>query len=278
MGIADDMKILTEDIVASYGLRVKTIRELEKDTHDMLKGFQSEHRELEKDTNDMLKGFQSEHKKMADELRKTLAEENSGLMNQFQAEDKDRIAEREDRNKVVAELLDKFAKDHEAMADELRKTLAEENSGLMNQFQAEGKDRISEREDRNKVVLDLLQGFKTEREKMAASWQALTAAMAKKSSIKPKVTAEGKVRSVKEAKEVKEVKEVKEEMKEDKPSSGMDLEGKVLEFIVRHPEGVRVGEMEEPLGVLRMRLGVIAKVLLEKGKVRKEENVYFPIL
>jgi hypothetical protein len=219
MGIADDMKILTEDIVASYGLRVKTIRDIEKDTHDMLKGFQSE------------------HKKMAADLRKTLAKEE---------------------------------------ADRLK-----ENVNLMNQFQAEDKDRIAEGKDRNKEVLDLLKEFSTEREKMAASWQALTAAMAKKSSIKPKVAADVKVRPVKEVIEVKEVKEVKEaaeEIKEDKPSSEMDLEGKVLGFIRRHPEGVRVGEMEEPLGVLRMRLGVIAKVLLEKGKVRKEENVYFPIL
>ena len=207
MGIADEMKILTEDIVASYGLRVKTIRELEKDTHDMLKGFQSE------------------HKKMAADLKKTLAKEE---------------------------------------ADRLK-----ENVNLMNQFQAEDKDRIAEQKERNKEVLDLLKGFSTEREKMAASWQALTAAMAKKSVIKPKVAVGVKIRPVKEA---------IEEIKEDEPSSEMDLEGKVLEFIVRHPEGIRVGEMEEPLGVLRMRLGVIAKVLLEKGKVRKEENTYFPIL
>ena len=201
MGLADDMKILGEDIVASYGLRVKTIRELEKDTHDMLKGFQSE------------------HKKMATDLKKTLAE---------------------------------------GEADRLKET-----GNTMNQIRGEQKDR-------NKAVADLLEEHKTEREKMSASWQALNAAMAKRRSGKPTVEAEVKVSSVKEA--------IEEETKERKVSPGIGLEEKVLGFIKRHPEGVKVGDMEEPLETLRTRLGVVAKGLLEKGKVKKEKNMYFPIL
>jgi hypothetical protein len=42
-----------------------------------------------------------------------------------------------------------------------------------------------------------------------------------------------------------------------------------LKFIEKHPEGVKVSDMEEPLGVARIRLGVIAKRLLDEGKVRK---------
>jgi hypothetical protein len=57
----------------------------------------------------------------------------------------------------------------------------------------------------------------------------------------------------------------------------MEIEENVLGFIKRHPEGVKVGDMEEPLGVIRMRLGLICKGLLNKGMVRKEENMYFPI-
>lgn len=33
--------------------------------------------------------------------------------------------------------------------------------------------------------------------------------------------------------------------------------------------------MGEPLRVPRLRLGLIAKRLLEEGRVRKEENLYF---
>ena len=46
MGIAGDIKTLGEDIVASYDGRVKAIGTLVKDTHNMLKGFRTEHKEM----------------------------------------------------------------------------------------------------------------------------------------------------------------------------------------------------------------------------------------
>jgi len=238
MGLAEDTKKLAEDIVASYDLRVKEIRKLAKDTQSMLKEFQGE------------------QKGMAAELKKTFKQEEA---DRLKAE-ADRIkafgsmkneiqAEQEKRNKAVADLLEKFAKDHEDMAAELRKTLKEGEVVRL------------------KEVLNLLQEFKTEREKMAANWQALTAAMAKRRSIKLKVETEVKARPVEEA--IKEM--------EEKVTPETDLEEKVLEFIERHPEGVRVGDIEEPLGVPRMRLGQVAKRLLKKGDVRREGNIYFPL-
>jgi len=35
--------------------------------------------------------------------------------------------------------------------------------------------------------------------------------------------------------------------------------------------------MEEPLGVARTRLGVVAKKLFEEDKIRKEGSIYFPL-
>ena len=43
-----------------------------------------------------------------------------------------------------------------------------------------------------------------------------------------------------------------------------------------HPGGVKISEMEEPLKQTRMKLGFIAKELLDEGKVLKVENVYYP--
>ncbi len=57
----------------------------------------------------------------------------------------------------------------------------------------------------------------------------------------------------------------------------MTLEQKVLDYINNHPQGVKISEMEEPLGETRMKLGYIAKVLLDEGKVQKIENIYFPL-
>ena len=87
----------------------------------------------------------------------------------------------------------------------------------------------------------------------------------KKISLKPAEALEPKEKQV----SIPEALEPKEKQ--------VSTEEKVLEFIEKHPEGVRVGEMEEPLGVLRMKLGRIAKKLLDEGKLRKEENLYFPL-
>jgi len=57
----------------------------------------------------------------------------------------------------------------------------------------------------------------------------------------------------------------------------MTLEEKVLDFINKHPNGLRISEMEQPLGETRMKLGFTAKALLEDEKVQKLENIYFPI-
>jgi hypothetical protein len=55
------------------------------------------------------------------------------------------------------------------------------------------------------------------------------------------------------------------------------LEEKVLEYIKTHPGGVRISEMEEPFGETRMKLGFIAKCLLDKGLIYKHESTYYPI-
>jgi len=57
----------------------------------------------------------------------------------------------------------------------------------------------------------------------------------------------------------------------------MTLEEKVLDYINRHPMGVKVSEMEEALHETRMKIGFVAKALLEDGKVQKMDNIYFPV-
>ena len=53
----------------------------------------------------------------------------------------------------------------------------------------------------------------------------------------------------------------------------MTLEEKVLDYINKHPNGVKVSEMEGPLGETRMKIGFIGKALLDEGKVQRLENV-----
>ncbi|MBU4362479.1 hypothetical protein KJ813_07475 [bacterium] len=287
MAISNDMKKLCEDIVSANDVRVKAIGVLVKDTHKMLKGFQAEHKEMATNLRgELAKGEENrlkDFKATMAEIKKFVAdmvEVTAKLMEQIRKE-------QGERNKAVADLLEKFAKDHEVMAAELKQSLAKGETDRLEDFKEMMKgiqkyvadvvketkrlmDEIRARQDeRNKEVLDLLQEFQTEREKMAANWQALTVKMAKKRGIMPKMEAEVKVRPVKEA--------IKEVIEEEEVTPDMDLDEKMLQFIKKHPKGVRVGDMEETLGVVRMRLGVIAKKLLEEGKIRKEENMYFPL-
>jgi uncharacterized protein YukE len=301
MGIAEDIKNLGEDIVTSYDMRVKAIGVLVKDTHNMLKGFQTEHKEMSdklkadlakgeedrlknfkammaeiqkfvsdiaEEVSAMIKRFQEEHKAMANEQRKNL-EKGEGdrlkAFNSMMAKIQKGIKEIET---YVKNKLKEFSDAHADMSEELKKALAKYVDDMVKATKKLMGDIQKRQEERNAEVADLLDAFKTEREEMAANWQALTATMAKKRGIMPKVEAEVRVRPVKEAIEEVEEEEVTPEMK---------LEKKVLKFIEKHPKGVKVGDMEETLGVARTRLGVIAKKLLDEGKVRKEENMYFPL-
>jgi len=56
----------------------------------------------------------------------------------------------------------------------------------------------------------------------------------------------------------------------------MTLEERVLDFINKHPGGVKISEMEGPFSETRMKLGFIAKCLVDKGLILKNESVYYP--
>lgn len=305
MGISNDMKKLREDIVSANDVRVKAIGVLVKDTHKMLKGFQAEHKEMatnlrgelakgedqrlkdfrvmmaniqkfvsdvDKEVSAMIERFQKEHKAMADELRENLEKGEADRLKTFN----DMMGNiHQDINQIetyVANKLKEFSDAHAGMSEELKKMLANYVADMVKATKNLMSDIQNRQKERNAEVADLLETFKTEREKMAANWQALTTTMAKKRGIKPKVEAEVKVRPVEEA-----IEEAVEEVEAEEAPPEISLEDRVLEFIEKHPEGVKVGDMEKPIGVPRMRLGVISKKLLEEGKVRKEEKMYFPL-
>ncbi|MBU1035268.1 hypothetical protein KJ974_01060, partial [bacterium] len=135
---------------------------------------------------------------------------------------------------------------------------AAEVAKLIEGFSGEDKERAAE-------VAELIAGFKKEREEASIAWKELLTKMSAK---------EKKIVSIPEALEPKE-KEVSIPEATEIEEKEVSIEEKVLEFIEKHPEGVRIGDMEGPLGVMRMRLGRIAKKLLDEGKLRKEENLYF---
>jgi hypothetical protein len=57
----------------------------------------------------------------------------------------------------------------------------------------------------------------------------------------------------------------------------MSLGDKIFDYIDKHPLGVRISEMEQPLGETRMKIGYVAKTLLDEGKIQKIDNAYFTV-
>ncbi len=51
---------------------------------------------------------------------------------------------------------------------------------------------------------------------------------------------------------------------------------KMLNHIAMQINGVSVSEMEASFGESRMKIGFIAKKLLEEGRIDKVKNLYFP--
>jgi len=196
MGIASDIKTLGEDIVASYDTRVKAIGTLVKDTHQMLKGFDAEHKEmsakqsealatfvkdLTKDVGAMMKTIAKAHKEMADKLEADLAKGEEDRIKDFKPMMAGIQKEIKEIETYVAKKLKEFDDAHADMSEALKKDLAKYVAGIVSETKG------------------LLGGFADEKEKMAANWQSLTATMAKRRGGKPVVSAGAKVETVEEA-------------------------------------------------------------------------------
>ena len=81
MGIADDMRNLSREIVASFEARVERVGALKQETAEMLKGFQRENAERAREVGNMLAGFRHEMKAAASAWRNmaaTMARKRAG--------------------------------------------------------------------------------------------------------------------------------------------------------------------------------------------------------
>jgi len=139
-----------------------------------------------------------------------------------------------------------------------------------------------------KAVAELMGDFAQDREGASAAWKKMsdilaqlrkTAVTPPKQVVKKEVKKEAPVTTKVEApvEAVMEIPVAIQPKVEPKSVVPLTLEGKVLTFINKHPNGVKISEMEDPLGETRMKLGFTAKTLLDEGKVQKVDNIYFPL-
>ena len=264
--------------------RFKEFDALMKNINDDIRSINDEVLSIFQNTNDMLDRFEKEHLEMSAELRaelsKNLAERveyTRTLLNGFQKR------------------LSEISKENQKMALKLRKDLANgeverlnDYNGIMKGIHVAIKGIRKEVKDIQKATAGMLGDLSQGRGQASAEWNKMQDAMAQirktgvvtplkqvvKKMEKKEANKEAPAEAVKET-PVEIVKETPVKA-EPKPVVPMTLEEKVLDFINKHPKGVRILEMEEPLGETRMKLGFIAKNLLNEGKVLKIENIYYP--
>jgi len=166
MRIAEAIKTLGEDIAASYDSRVKAIGTLVKDTHQMLKGFDAE------------------HKDMAGALKESLEKGETDRLKVFKDMMRDIVKDIKDIETYVENKLKEFSDAHADMSEELKKDLAKYVDDMVKATRKLMGDIQARQKERNAQVADLLEAYKIEREKMAANWQSIVATMAGKRAVK----------------------------------------------------------------------------------------------
>jgi len=292
------------DRMKNEKIRMKEFDALMKNITDDIKSINDEVLGIFKNTNGMLAKFEKEHLEMSAELRaelsKNLAERfeyTRALLNGFQKR------------------LSEISKENQQMGQRLRKDLAhgeverlKDYHGIMKGIQVAIKGIRTEVKNIKSSTSGMLEDLLQNRVEASAEWNNMQKVMAqiRKTGV---VTPPKEIKKKAEKKEVKKEIPVKEEkkilteaikeapVKEEKkvqveaiketpvkkatpplplPSAPMTLEEKVLDYISKHPKGVKISAMEEPLGETRMKLGFVAKHLLDEGKVLKIENIYYP--
>ena len=303
MEIANNMKELTDNIASSARERAEALKIIKENTKtslkesaDMLIDFSTaraveisklrqelkqnsderrkEVAEILKNAHSIISDYGDSRKKSGDQLRKELIQ-NSKVI----------IQNEKKRKQEIEKMIDAFQTSRQETGDELRKNLADTKariqlevkealtdvktliSGYQSSRQTMGVelrkdlgDIINERKaEIGGMRQDIRRGqeeVRSEVKKAADAWRALGVGNKKNTAnekTKPSLTPERKV------------------------ETKSNLENKLLSIIKTHPEGISLLAVAKQLGTVTVVLGKTAKALLDKGKVRKENKMYFPV-
>lgn len=267
-----------------------------------LKSINDEVLRIFKNTNDMLAQFDSEHKEMSVELRTELSKNlterahyTKSLLIGFQQ----RLTEIGNENQQMAkEMRNELAKSQTNIKKGEAERLVDYNL-VMKGIKEAINGIVKEVTEIQKATSVMIGDYSNDRSEASAEWNKMqdTIAHIKKSGfVKPAMKAEKENRIAVETMNETPVASPTVETVKDTPAeippvellietpieapeqkATLTVEERIVDYINKHPKGVRISEMEKPLGETRMKLGYLAKNLLDAGKVQKVENVYFPI-
>jgi len=283
------------------------ITELKEKAQELLKEFDKAHEEMAKELRAFLNQFKSDLD-AAEAERKT--EDQAEI-----AERRDYIT---DLKEKAQELLKEFDKAHEGMARELRAFLNQFKSDLdaaEAERKTEDQAEIAERRDyitdlKEKAqellvefdkahketavvfkaelstnVAELLGEFNKDRSEAAEAWNEILSAIrsAEKKAVitaPVKVEAKKEVKTVEEAIEEEEPEEMEpgEQIAEEEESEEDDLGGEIVGILEDNPDGLRMVEIADVLGIESWRsLIPVMRELLDDDEVTKEDSTYYAV-
>jgi len=291
----DKMSVeLHKDLDADQANRMKWNTGRLKEFNQLMKGIQTEITRIQKEvseifgaTNKLLMKFSNEHSTMSVAMRADL---------------KANLTERIEYTKKLLATFDKklaeMAKENQKMAKALKLDLLKSRKELSKSDEQRLKDfnvtfsaiqlRVHQIQ---KYVNAFLTEFSDDRKQAAETWKKLEEAIANMG--KPESIPEAKKQTMEPVKPVAKKEEPKKEVAVEneiievipvleattaaEQPKELNLEDKVLNYINKNTNGVKVSEMEAPLNETRMRLGFITKKLLEESKIQKVENLFYPL-
>ncbi|MFH1891852.1 MAG: hypothetical protein ABIK83_04130 [Candidatus Zixiibacteriota bacterium] len=211
MGIAEDMKALTQEIVSSYQSRIPAIGTIVYDTHRLLDDFRTRRNgmsNLLKDTlararslrkkdfanmmkdilscqdekedrvKDMLKTFFEEQKEIATVLKKSLAEGGKIKIDDFREMLQNIQARQKARENEMSLMLKEFQKEYREMAESLSSLVNEKETIQIKDFKKALRDiRSKQIVKRTRQVREELDHFEQEQESMLHREHELAAIM-----------------------------------------------------------------------------------------------------
>lgn len=203
MGIAEDMRVLVQNIIDSYEMRVKTVGRLVKQANELLKSFHAEQEELasklrdnlakgeclrkkdfdlmmegiraqrkkrEKEAAEVLEKFQREEEEMIAELRKIITSGERTRLEEFKTMKESILARQKEREERVREVLRNFHLEQEELGAGLRRLLSKNESVRIRDFKAMIKAIRVQQRERESEVGEMLEDFRRVREEVSAEW------------------------------------------------------------------------------------------------------------
>lgn len=292
MGIAPAMRELAQSIASSHEERTETVlrtreeaRHITEDARVLIKGFQASRgkagAQLRKDlardkasrksdVKRMLADAQASREKEGAQLRKELTQGVAGRRSEVNAMLGDFRSRRKEAGSKLKEELAQSQSSRKSEVAELLKSAQDLITVISESRQDTGKmlrnDLAKGRAERESAVKEMRSEFhksqaavRTDINEARAAWQELIRG-------KPAKKARAKMPPKAEAPKAEE-----EVVEEEIP----DLEAKLLSAINAHPGGITLAEVAESLGVVPVVLGRASRRLLDEGKIRKEDRLYY---